>query len=99
MERGERARNRLRGGLAGLVDQARQMFAVLRNGTGEGGALLLDRLDRVLGRAFDLLAKLMALFGNCREQDAALVRKDRFQFERALAHNDADTVGVADEAL
>ena len=54
--------------------------AVVQHAAGEGEALLLDRLDRRVGRLGDLGGELLALLGDGGEHAAALVGQDRRSF-------------------
>ena len=80
----ERAVDGVGGGLAGGVDHAGDLGAVVHDRAAEDEALVLDRAERVFGRLGDVGGELLALFGEGVQHAAALVGQDGGHFVGAL---------------
>src|SRR5262249_4688537 len=84
-------------GLARLVDQARDLLAVVHHGLGESEAFGLDRLDRMVGDAADLAGEFLALAGERSQKPARFLVDDPRQLGGALADRRQNLVGLAYE--
>ena len=91
----ERSRHGRGRGLAGVVDEPRDLLAVLHHRLGEDEALGLDRLHGLVGDAADFAGEFLALAGKRAEQAVRLFVEQLRHLADALRHRRADLVGAA----
>ena len=82
----ERSRHGGRRGLAGIVDEPRDAFAVLHHGLGEDEAFGFDGLHGLVGDAVDLAGEFLALAGQRREQAVRFFVEQLRHLCHALRH-------------